>query len=351
MSSKFHTVVRIAIKTCYSLGVLSLTLALLLSLVNYPVSAEEWNNASLSFHGDCGGNCTLLKALICNDGSGDMDQPTAYEVYYAPSGNPKFGSVVGGGTVPVLPSHQCASLNYDPNGISGNYAFRAFQSEGHPGTPGTIPDLWSGACSISCPVGPSPTPTNTPVTPTATFTPTNTPETPTSTFTPTNTPETPTSTFTPTKTPVTPTPEDPTPTPDNPTSTPTNTPETPTSTPVTSTPTYTPETSTSTPVTSTPTNTPENPTSTPLTPTPQDPTSTPQVSTGTPSNTNTPVVNTLPPPVIVSTPDILIPVTGADFTMKTSSPLAAAQKAAFNLGIGFIGFGMVLQGIRKRYMN
>ncbi len=59
----------------------------------------------------------------------------------------------------------------------------------------------------------------------------------------------------------------------------------------------------------------------------------------------------MPAPEVVSTPDVLIPVTGADFTIATSYPFAAAQKVTFNLGIGFIGFGMVLQGIRKRYIS
>ena len=62
MSSKLKTGLRIAIKTSYSIGIFCLTLALLLSLVNFPVSAEEWNKASLVFHGDCGGNCTKLKS-------------------------------------------------------------------------------------------------------------------------------------------------------------------------------------------------------------------------------------------------------------------------------------------------
>ena len=74
---------------------------------------------------------------------------------------------------------------------------------------------------------PTPTPTNTPIPPTATPTPTNTPVPPTPTPTPTNTPVPPTATPTPTNTPVPPTA----------TPTPTNTPVPPTATP---TPTNTP---------------------------------------------------------------------------------------------------------------
>src|SRR5665648_500406 len=221
MLSKLRNSLRIITRMSYIFGVSLVIVATLLSFINFPVSAE-WNKGSLSFRGSCGGNCTVVKALICNDGSGDMDQPTAFEVYYSASGDPKSGTIVSGGTVPALPSGQCASLEFHPNGVAGNYIFKAYQPAEHPGQ-GV---LWSGSCSI----GPCQVPTNTPVTPTNTpVTPTFTPVTPT-TQDPTPTPVTPTSTvFTPTNTPVTPTQQDPTPTP----VTPTNTPETPTSTPVT----------------------------------------------------------------------------------------------------------------------
>jgi len=61
------------------------------------------------------------------------------------------------------------------------------------------------------------------------------------------------------------------------------------------------------------------------------------------------VVPTLPPPPTQSTPSILIPVTGDDFSMK--SPIKNWQKSTFNFGLGLIGLGMVLQGIRKRLEN
>ena len=366
MSSKLRISLRIITRISYIFGVSLVIVATLLSFINFPVSAE-WNKGSLSFRGSCGGNCTVVKALICNDGSGDMDQPTAFEVYYSASGDPKSGTIVSGGTVPALPSGQCASLEFHPNGVAGNYIFKAYQPAEHPGQ-GV---LWSGSCSIgpcqvptNTPVSPTNTPvspTNTPVSPTNTpVTPTNTPVTPTNTpVTPTFTPVTPTNTpVTPTNTPVTATPQDPTPTPVSPT----NTPVTPTNTPVTATPqdptptevnpTNTPVSPTNTPVTftSTPvTATPQEPTPTPVTPTPGESTPTP-VATN-PSSENTPVattqVPTLPPPVVQDTPGVLIPVTGADFSLPNHS--GAAQKASFNFGLGLIGFGMVLQGIRKKF--
>lgn len=64
MSSKINIGLRIATEACYTFGVLCLTLVLLLSMVNFQVAAEDWNKASLVFNGDCGGNCTKIKALI-----------------------------------------------------------------------------------------------------------------------------------------------------------------------------------------------------------------------------------------------------------------------------------------------
>ncbi len=382
MSTKFRNSLKILTHISYIFGVLLVLSATLLSVVNFPVSAE-WNKGSLSFRGSCGGNCTVIKVQICNDGSGDMDQPTAFEVYHTVSGDPKSGSIVGGGTVPALPSGQCASLEYNPNGVAGTYIFKAYQPAEHPGQ-GV---LWSGSCSI----GPCRVPTNTPVTPTNTpvtptpqdptptaVTPTNTPMTPTpqdptpTSVTPTNTPVTPTpqdptpTSVTPTNTPVTPTPQDPTPTSVTPTNTPvTPTPQdptptsvTPTNTPVTPTPqdpTPTSVTPTNTPVTPTPqdpTPTSVTPTNTPVTPTPQDPTPTSINPTNTPVTENTPQatitkVSTLPPPVVKDTPSVLIPVTGADFSSTNGGN--ATQKITFNLGLGLIGFGMVLHGFRKRF--
>lgn len=154
---------------------------------------------------------------------------------------------------------------------------------------------------------PSPTPTFT-----ATFTPTNTP---------TNTPVSPTATFTATNTPTnTPIPDDPEPTPTN----------TPTNTPIPDEP------------DPTPTNTavPEDP----------GPTSTP-VPDETPDPTEPPVVNetpepTLAPPVSNDPPTVLIPVTGVE--LGGDSPLSDLQNFVFNMGLTFLGLGLILQSVRKR---
>ncbi len=114
---------------------------------------------------------------------------------------------------------------------------------------------------------------------------------------------------------MTATPQEPTPTPQEPTSTPGN----PTETPVT--------------------------TTTPVTATPQGPTTTPQEPGKTPQEPTK--VATLGVPNVVDQPAVLIPVTGGD--MSPLSPMEAAQKVAFNLGLGFLGLGLVLQGLRRRF--
>jgi hypothetical protein len=104
--------------------------------------------------------------------------------------------------------------------------------------------------------------------------------------------------------------------------------------------------------------TPEDPTPTPVTPTPDDPTPTPEDPTATPlpdDPTPTPqtdetpdptVAPTLPPPVSNDPPTVLIPVTGAEF--GGDSPLRNVQSVLFNLGLSFLGLGLVLQSMRKK---
>ena len=193
-------------------------------------------------------------------------------------------------------------------------------------------------------------PTNTPVPPTNTpVTPTNTP-----TNTPTHTP-TYTATNTPTNTPVTPTntPGGPTNTPVTPTNTPTNTPVPPTNTP-TDTPTNTPIPPTSTPIP--PTNTPVPPTSTPVPPTntPVPPTSTPGDPPEDPTQDPNPPIEVLLIPVTgpedptqdLNPPaEVLIPVTGVDIQ---GGGILLARNLSLNLGILFFGMAMVLQSITYR---
>lgn len=140
-------------------------------------------------------------------------------------------------------------------------------------------------------------PTNTP-TNTATNTPTNT-----ATNTPTNTP---TSTAT-----------------NTPTNTPTNT--------VTNTPTHTPTGTLPPTATFTPTFTPTNTVMYTYTP------------TNTPLPTETPTLPATLPPPVVEPPDVLIPVTGADL-----------RPGVHNLtwgGLGLLGLGLILTGIRRKYFE
>jgi len=113
----------------------------------------DWDKSSLVFTGACSGDCSELKAEICNSGE-DMDGPSTYEVWWAVSGNPKNGSSVYTGTVDALTHDECADLTYNPANQSGNYMFKAYQRPGHSGA-GV---LWSEECSIAC-ADPSPTPT------------------------------------------------------------------------------------------------------------------------------------------------------------------------------------------------
>jgi hypothetical protein len=74
-------------------------------------------------------------------------------------------------------------------------------------------------------------------------------------------------------------------------------------------------------------------------------TSTPTI-TATATDTSTPtVVPTLPIPVTGGDNQVLIPVTGADLT---SNGFNKTSKVMMNFGFGFIGLGLVLQGISKK---
>jgi hypothetical protein len=186
--------------------------------------------------------------------------------------------------------------------------------------------------SYDCGALPSPTPTNTTFVPSNT--PTNTSEIPTDT--PTNTPETPTDTPT-----------------DTPTNTPTDTPtDTPTNTPtitgtLTDTPTWTPTNTGTLTDTPTPTFT-ASPTATAtftVTPSPTEPssivtiTATPRER---PSRTSTPSGGgNIPSPVPQGTPGVVIGVTGLDI----SGQYTFLQHTFMNLGLGFLGIGLVLHGM------
>jgi hypothetical protein len=385
MNPSTYSLIRKLTKVFYGLGALLLITGMLLSAIAIPVQA--------SFVGQCSGDCDQIWVTICNSGSGDMTAPVDWDLFYAPSGDPKNGGwIIASGTVGPLVAGACTDIRYDPV-QTGSYKFRADQSEGHPGGPGGLPAkpvIWSDTCSVICKVPTEPTPTDvtpttatpTDVTPT-TVTPTDvtpTTVTPTdvtpTTVTPTDvtpTTVTPTdvtpTTVTPTDvTPTTVTPTDVTPTTVTPTdvtpTTVTPTDVTPTTvtptdvTPTTVTPTdVTPTTVTPTdvtPTTVTPTDptpttvTPTDPTPTDVTPTtPVVPSTTPETETATVPQT-TVVPPTLAPPPSGSGGPELIPVTGADLTVVAPLGIPALgllQGVFFNLGLALFGIGLVLQGL------
>ena len=94
------------------------------------------------------------KATVCNgNDSGLMTGKSRYEVYYRPSGNPKEGTVVGTGEVPILSPGQCATLRHEVDQL-GNYMIKFLQRPGHPGQG----EVWSEQCSVSCLPSPKPSP-------------------------------------------------------------------------------------------------------------------------------------------------------------------------------------------------
>lgn len=312
-------------KIAYAMGVVMLVGGMALGAFVKPVQAEStnWDKSSLYFDSGfgCQGNCTEIRAKVCNGGDAMMG-PAVYEVYFSASGNPKpapqgTGTKIGDGLISALPStnpDSCEIITFTPT-QSGNYTFRALQRAGHPGQG----DLWSDQCSVTCSV--PPTATKTAVPPTATFTPV--PPTATSTSVPptaTNTAVPPTATFTPTVV----------------------VPEI-TVVPPTATNTVVPPTATNTVVPPTPTSTSSVPEITPVPPTATSTPSVPQVS-ATPDIIKTATkVSTLPPPAVV-TSQPLIPVTGSDF-LQPGNALGALQGSLMNLGMITMGLALVLHGI------
>jgi hypothetical protein len=318
--------------TFYSLGVASLVISLVLSLAYQPANASE----------------------MIEQGPGNCDTGWVAKVESAPfvyNGSQIITSVY------VKSATNCFLFSQD--GSNGCYAVSGIGTTNvtvtRVGVPGPSCQEISHVEFYS---NETATPTNTPVTPTATntstSTPTNTPVIPTatntSTSTPTNTPVIPTatntSTSTPTNTPVIPTATN------TSTATPTNTAVTPTAT------------ATDTPIgpTATPTSTQETPTPT-TTETQQTPTGTdnPQVSTPTPTETSTPpgVENTptptseatstppatLPPPNEPTRTPLLVPVTGIDLTRPGGLSTGALPSLFFNLGLLLLGLGLVVHGL------
>lgn len=273
-------------KAFYGLSAMLLIAGMLLSAVTIPVAAETATDGSdLVFTTGCTGNCDVIQVTVCNRGDGDMAGPTAYQVFYSATGDPRYGGVIFRGSFGPLKSGECTTLSYDPS-MTGNYLFWAHQTAGYPGKSA----IWSAPCGVMC--GPQdPTPTNTQpaqvtppkLTPTET-TPQVTPTRPTPPkATPTSTQPTPTSTV------PSPTPTRPSPTPTEPSATPTL----PSATPTRMSP--TPTVPSATPTLPSPTPTKPSPTPTKPSPTPTVPSATPTQPSPTPTQPSaTPTIPTPP---------------------------------------------------------
>lgn len=110
-----------------------------------PGDPGEWDKSSLSFNGPYGSSNGEIFATVKNgSGSRDMQGPVAYEVYWIASGNPKNGTVVGGGEIPALDSGESYRLKHTPE-QTGVYKFKAYQRSGHPGQGA----LWSWSITVS----------------------------------------------------------------------------------------------------------------------------------------------------------------------------------------------------------
>ena len=309
MLSKFRKVLKFAPQLFTVFGALSIAFALLLSVVNLPVMA---NGGVVNWEGNGSNNLPCVNGVAQWNFSGGQNVTSAVLTVNGQN----YGMSQTGGVwkaqVPGLSTVSEAYVTYTGDLGNGN-----------------------SVLTIShCTLDETPDPTNTSVPPTLTpsNTPTNTPVAPT--FTPSNTP---------TNTAI-PDDPDPTQTPGGPIAT--NTPtDIPTATPTNTIPPATPtETVTEEPKDPGPTGTPvtdetPNPTEPPVTDETPDPTQ-PPVTDETPEPT-------LAPPVSNDPPSVLIPVTGIE--LGGNSPLSDAQNFIFNMGLSFLGLGLVLQSLRKRF--
>lgn len=103
-----------------------------------------WDRSSLSFTEGCTADCSVATAKVCNGAdSGNKLTSTVWELYFATTGNPKDGTIVGSGIVPPLDAGECYTITA-PTDEDGNYMFKAYQAAGHPG----VGELWSEQCTI-----------------------------------------------------------------------------------------------------------------------------------------------------------------------------------------------------------
>jgi len=143
-------------RVSFLIGAFLIVLSIILSIVNTPVFAQNLEGSVLSFTSECSGNCTSISVEVCNIGSQGLNETPIYNIWYAPEGDPKFGSVVYTDYLPALHADECIQLTYIPTG-SGNYQFQAYQPSGYSGQG----DFWSTVCEISCPI-PTDVPTEIP---------------------------------------------------------------------------------------------------------------------------------------------------------------------------------------------
>jgi hypothetical protein len=138
------------IKLAYSSGVMFLIAGILLSLISHPVSASNPQKGnptgtSLAFTNGCDGDCEVITATVCNTGTEDMLEPVAWELYYSRKSANERSIVSGIGGEIQLDGKECTTLAAAPDEGDGQYWFKAYQPEGHPGT-GV---LFSEGCQIS----------------------------------------------------------------------------------------------------------------------------------------------------------------------------------------------------------
>jgi len=306
MLSKIKKFIKFLPQAFITMGALSIAFAMLLSVVHIPVKADS--GCPVPGSSEDGGIWDKTGSITSTSWEYNLPEGKAASKYcFHVSGETYSGSFS-----PPKTTVSFTSLDYNPPD-SNNFIIN-----------------WVMLLVVDL-VPPTATPTNVP--PTATPTdvpPTATPTDVPPTATPTDVPPT----ATPTEVPPTATPTDVPPT------------ATPTDLPPTATPTDVPPTTTPGDPTATPTDVPptETPTDVPPTSTPTD-----VSATATPPSDETPVPTqqpTLPAPVTTSTPAVLIPVTGSE--IASNSPFGQFQEAMFNLGLGFLGIGLVLQSIRKK---
>lgn len=112
---------------------------------------DFWDKSSLKFPEGkknfgfiCKDEKVEIFALIENGKDSEaMQGPVKYEVYWIEKGNPKNGKIVDEGEVPQLGSGKTHKLTFIAE-KPGNYKFKAYQREGHPGKG----ELWSETITV-----------------------------------------------------------------------------------------------------------------------------------------------------------------------------------------------------------